>query len=104
MKFNTCISTFMTMVNEFYRLKRINSMVDIKLPFYSNYHRTIKYCKKLNNLTAEMERNEKKKKIEFKFKKGDSDKIKIIKDEINNLTQNKIKEKYNELIQKLDIN
>ncbi len=24
MKFNTCISTFMTMVNEFYRLKRIN--------------------------------------------------------------------------------
>ena len=87
-----------------YRLKRINSMVDIKLPFYSNYHRTIKYCKKLNNLTAEMERNEKKKKIEFKFKKGDSDKIKIIKDEINNLTQNKIKEKYNELIQKLDIN
>ena len=86
------------------RLKRINSMVDIKLPFYSNYHRTIKYCKKLNNLTAEMERNEKKKKIEFKFKKGDSDKIKIIKDEINNLNQNKIKEKYNELIQKLDIN
>ena len=24
MKFNTCISTFMTMVNEFYKLKRIN--------------------------------------------------------------------------------
>ena len=24
MKFNTCVSTFMTMVNEFYKLKRIN--------------------------------------------------------------------------------
>lgn len=24
MKFNTCISTFMTMVNEFYKLKKIN--------------------------------------------------------------------------------
>ena len=86
-----------------YRLKKINSMVDIKLPFYSNYHRTIKYCRKLNNISTELERNEKKKKIEFKLKKGNVDKIKLIKDEIKNLTQDKIKEKYNELIKKIEM-
>ena len=81
-----------------YRLKRINSMVDIQLPFYSNYHRTIKYCKKLNNIRTDIERKAKKKKIEFKFKQGDTDKIEIIKNEIKNLTRAKIKAKYNDLI------
>ena len=84
-----------------YRLKRINSMVDIKLPFYSNYHRTIKYCRKLHNISTEIEKNAKKKKIEFLFKKGGTDKIKLIKDEIKNLTQDKIEEKYNDLLQKI---
>ena len=84
-----------------YRLKRINSMVDIKLPFYSNYHRTIKYCRKLHNISTEIEKNAKKKKIEFLFKKGGTDKIKLIKDEIKNLTQDKIEEKYNALLQKI---
>ena len=79
-----------------YRLKRINSMVDIQLPFYSNYHRTIKYCKKLNNISTDIERKAKKKKIEFK--QGDMDKIEIIKNEIKNLTRAKIKAKYNDLI------
>ena len=37
MKFNTCISTFMTMVNEFYKLKRIN-----KAEFNATHDRRIK--------------------------------------------------------------
>ena len=81
-----------------YRLKKINSMVDIKLPFYSNYHRTIKYCKKLSNITTDLERKAKKKKIEFKFKQDDTDKIEVIKNEIKNLTRAKIRAKYNDLI------
>ena len=81
-----------------YRLKRINSMIDIKLPFCSNYQKTIKLCRKLNNYTLEMERNKKKKKIEFLFKKGDANKIELIKNEIKNLTHAKIREKYNDII------
>ena len=81
-------------------LKKINSLVDIKLPYFVNYSRTIKYCKNKQRKKYECmssdnfyvdDSNYYKKMMEFGFDKDNAvEKIKLIKEEINNLTDEKI--------------
>ena len=75
-------------------MRRINSMIDIKLPYFSSYHRTIKYCKKFKkniSVTTEMEGSERNRKKEIKFKRFPVSTLDIITNEIKNLTLEKIK-------------
>ena len=78
-------------------LKKINSLVDIKLPYCSNYSRTIKYCKdkqnKSNNLSVENINNNDSinNLMEIGFDEDNMlDEIKFIKEEINDITDKKI--------------
>jgi hypothetical protein len=81
-------------------LRKINSLIDIKLPFFSNYSRTIKYCKKgqnikSNNMSMDNFYNDNSdsinKMIEIGFHKDNmAEEIKLIKKEINNITDAKI--------------
>ncbi len=79
-------------------LKIINSLIDIKLPFFSNYSRTIKYCKKgqnikCNNMSMDnfYDDNSINKMIKIGFTKDNmAEEIKLIKKEINNVTEAKI--------------
>ena len=78
-------------------LKKINSLVDIKLPYCSNYSRTIKYCKdkqnKSNNLSVENINNNDSinNLMEIGFDEDNIlDEIKFIKEEINDITDKKI--------------
>ena len=80
-----------------FNLKRINSMLDIQLPYYSNYHRTIRFCRKFKSISNDMEKNKKEIKPKFLFKNDDVNKLKLIKNEIIGLTSEKIKERYNEI-------
>ena len=75
-------------------MRRINSMIDIKLPYFSNYQRTIKLCdqfRKNMSVTTVMERKDKNKKNRFKLIKDMASKLDLIKNEIKNLTHDKIK-------------
>ena len=85
-------------------MKKINSLIDIKLPYCSNYYRTIKYCKdnqnnKNNNLSMEnYYDNSINKLIDIGFDKDNMlDEIKLIKREINNITDAKIFKSYKNL-------
>ena len=77
-----------------YNMKKINSLIDIKLPYCSNYYRTIKYCKnnqtnKSNNLSTNnlYDDNNINKLIDIGFDKENMiDEIKLIKKEINTIT------------------
>ena len=80
-----------------FNLKRINSMLDIQLPYYSNYHRTIKFRRKFNSISDEIRQNKKEIKSKFLFKNDDVNILQLIKDEIRGLTREKIKERYNEI-------
>ena len=78
-------------------LKKINSLIDIKLPYCSNYSRTIKYCKdkqnKSNNLSVENINNNDSinNLMEIGFDEDNMlDEIKFIKEEINDITDKKI--------------
>ena len=75
-------------------LKAVNSMIDIKLPYFSNYSRTIKYCKdgqKYKNLSMDNNYdNSFHKLIELGFHKDIMlDEIKLIKEEINDFIDKK---------------
>ena len=84
-------------------LKAINSLIDIKLPYCSNYYRTIKYCKdehKIKNKNLSMDNfydnsgNNRSKLIEMGFDEDYMlDEIKLIKEEINDITDKKIIER-----------
>ena len=75
-------------------MTKINSLIDIKLPYCSNYFRTIKYCKnsqknKSNNLSSNniYDDNNINKLIDIGFDKENMmDEIKLIKKEINTIT------------------
>ena len=77
-------------------LKKINSMIDIKLPYYSNYYRTIKYIdnsKKDKNISNNnsMDNLYYKNIIESGLKRENSlDEIQLIKKELNKITHAKI--------------
>lgn len=79
-------------------MKKINSLLDIQLPYYSNYYRTIKYCKnnqnnRNNNLSMGYfyENSNINKLIDIGFDKDIIlDEIRLIKKEINNITDSKI--------------
>ena len=69
-------------------------MIDIKLPYFSNYSRTIKYCKdgqKYKNLSMDNNYdNSFHKLIELGFHKDIMlDEIKLIKEEINDFIDKK---------------
>ena len=84
-------------------LKAINSLIDIKLPYCSNYYRTIKYCKdeqNIKNKNLSMDNfydnsgNNRSKLIEMGFDEDYMlDEIKLIKEEINDITDKKIIER-----------
>jgi hypothetical protein len=84
-------------------LKKINSLIDIKLPYCSNYYRTIKYWKKLQkNKTAKDNSMDNlyssQKLVELGFKRDNTlDEIKLIKNEISNITDAKIFQKCREI-------
>ena len=84
-------------------LKKINSLIDIKLPYCSNYYRTIKYWKKLqNNKNAKNNSMDNlyssQKLVEMGFKRDNTlDEIKLIKNEISNITDAKIFQKCREI-------
>ena len=84
-------------------LKKINSLIDIKLPFCSNYYRTIKYWNKLrNNRIAKNNSMDNyyssQKLVEMGFKRNNTlDEIKLIKNEISNITDAKIYQKCREI-------
>ena len=80
-----------------FNLKRINSMLDIRLPYCSNYHRTIKFRRKFNSISDEIRQNKKEIKSKFLFKNDDVNILQLIKDKIIGLTREKIKERYNEI-------
>jgi hypothetical protein len=81
-------------------LKKINSLVDIKLPYCSNYSRTIKYCKdkqnKSKSLSVENINNNDSinNLMEIGLNEDNMlDEIKFIKEEINDITDKKIIER-----------
>ena len=84
-------------------LKKVNSLIDIKLPYCSNYYRTIKYWKKLqNNKSAKNNSMDNlyssQKLVEIGFKRDNTlDEIKLIKNEINNISDAKIFQKCREI-------
>jgi len=81
-------------------LKKINSLIDIKLPYFDNYYRTIKYCKdNQNNKSKNMsmdnfyddDNSEYNKMIKIGFSKDNMlEEIKLIKEEINDITDAKV--------------
>jgi len=81
-------------------LKKINSLIDIKLPYYNNYYRTIKYCKdsqnnKSKNISMDNfyddDNSEYNKMIKIGFTKDNMlEEIKLIKEEINDITDAKV--------------
>ena len=70
-------------------LKKINSLIDIKLPYCSNYYRAIKYNKNKSmkrNFSMDNLLSNKQKLAKIGFKGENAlDKIKLIKDEINKI-------------------
>ena len=87
-------------------LKTINSLIDIKLPYFSNYSRTIKYCKDWQNnknLSMDIDNNYENKfnkLLDLGFHKDNMlDEIKLIKEEINDVTDKKIKKGCKEIEQ-----
>ena len=87
-------------------MRRINSMIDINLPYFSNYHRTIKFCNKFNknlSLITDITRN-KDKKYKLKFKKNMGNKLDLIKNEIKNLTHEEIKKRCQDIEKKKNLN
>ena len=86
-------------------MRRINSMIDINLPYFSNYHRTIKFCNKFNknlSLITDITRN-KDKKYKLKFKKNMGNKLDLIKNEIKNLTHEEIKRRCQDIERKKNL-
>ena len=86
-------------------MRRINSMIDINLPYFSNYHRTIKFCNKFNknlSLITDITRN-KDKKYKLKFKKNMGNKLDLIKNEIKNLTHEEIKRRCQDIEKKKNL-
>ena len=86
-------------------MRRINSMIDINLPYFSNYHRTIKFCSKFNknlSLITDITGNEGKK-YKFKFKKNMGNKLDLIKNEIKNLTHEEIKKRCQDIEKKKNL-
>ena len=78
-------------VNTKKNMRKINSMIDLKLPFFKNYDRTINYCNKLNKSLSLSEIGTNKP-ILFKFKNDQANKIELLKNEIKkNLTYDKIR-------------
>ena len=83
-------------------LNKINSLIDIKLPYCSNYYRTIKYCKDKQNKSKNLSMdnfcnnsnnsiNSINNLIEIGFNEDNMlDEIKFIKEEINDITDKKI--------------
>jgi len=84
-------------------LKKINSLIDIKLPYCSNYYRTIKYWKKLQKNRSAKDNSmdnlySSQKLVEMGFKRDNTlDEIKLIKNEISNITDAKIYQKCREI-------
>ena len=86
-------------------MRRINSMIDINLPYFSNYHRTIKFCNNFNknlSLITDITRN-KDKKYKLKFKKNMGNKLDLIKNEIKNLTHEEIKRRCQDIEKKKNL-
>ena len=84
-------------------MRRINSMIDIKLPYFSNYYRTIKFCRKFNknmSVTTDISRKDEEKKFRFNFKKNMGSELDLIKKEIKNLTNDKIKKGFEDIEKK----
>ena len=78
-------------VNTKKNMRKINSMIDLKLPFFKNYDRTINYCNKLN-ISLSLSEIGTNKPILFKFKNDQANKIELLKNEIKkNLTYDKIR-------------
>lgn len=78
-------------------LKKINSLIDINLPYCSNYYRTIKYCKDKQNRSKNLSmenfynNNSINNLVEIGFNEDNMlDEIKLIKEEINDITDKKI--------------
>jgi hypothetical protein len=87
-------------------LKKINSLIDIRLPYFSNYYRTILYCKndqknKTKNLSMDdFHNNSIDKLINIGLNKDIlKDEIKLIKEEINKATAPKILKSYKKIEQ-----
>ena len=80
-------------------MRRINSMIDIKLPYFSNYYKTIKFCRNMG-LTTGVEKNYEKQDYQFKFKKNAKSKIDLIKNEIKLLTRERIRKDCEDIEQK----
>ena len=87
-------------------LKKINSLIDIRLPYFSNYYRTILYCKndqknKTKNLSMDdFHNNSIDKLINIGLNKDIlKDEIKLIKEEINKTTAPKILKSYKKIEQ-----
>ena len=85
-------------------LNAINSLIDIKLPYCSNYSRTIKYCKdgqNIKNKNLSMDNyydNSGNELIDMGFDEDNMiDEIKLIKEEINDITDKKIIESCNHI-------
>ena len=84
-------------------MKRINSMIDFNLPCVSNYYKTIKFSKKFNekknlSMITDLERNKRNKKFKFNFNNNDDiSKLELIKNEIKNLTHEKMKKKIEDI-------
>ena len=74
-------------------------MIDIKLPYFSNYYKTIKFCRNMG-LTIGVEKNYEKKDYQFKFKKNAKSKIDLIKNEIKLLTRDRIRKDCEDIEQK----
>ena len=85
-------------------MRKINSMIDYNLPYFSNYYRMIKFCREFNknmNVSTDIARNEEgKNDHKFKFKKNMGNEFGLIKNEIQNLTKDKIKKEFEDIEKK----
>ena len=80
-------------------LRKINSMIDIKLPYFSNYYRTINYCKNMGLTTVTEKKNENQK-FQFNFGDDAKNKIDLIKNRIKLLTHDKVRKECENIEQK----
>lgn len=89
-------------------LKRINSMIDIKLPHFSNYQKTISFrrflSKNMNATTTGLESKKENIRYKIKFKNNAIDKLELIKSKIKELTHDNIRKKFEEIEKSKNIN
>ena len=89
-------------------LKRINSMIDINLPHFSKYQKTISFRrllnKNMNATTTEIESKKENLRYKIKFKNNAIAKLDLIKSKIKELTHDNIRKKFEEIEKSKNMN